>query len=137
MRRLFKSEHIDINLAKRRFSGSDVSDQVELVEAQKYLGMMEPIPLLVPKLNSASLGGHTFRVRHGKALLIFHSSSVEDGQYIGEVYEKGADGRARRALTYRYTEKRGIYEIQVELALGISSSHQILRKCGGVPLFAQ
>lgn len=139
LRRIFKTEHIDIDLAGRRMSGGDVSDHIELVEADRYFGMMSPLALIVPRSNLPTSPEAVIRVNHRRLSLTFRvsDSKKEKGKYSGEVYKKDIDGRLSRVLTYRYTTKKGVYEIQADPALGISSSQLTLRKCGGAPLFAQ
>lgn len=132
--RALTNDYIDIDLRNRRLHASDTSDQIELVNRERFFGMASPLPLLVLRSNVHAI---TPQFSHGKHL--FHIAEDDSGSktYRANVYSRGDDGRLRRVLTYRYTMRDGIQEIRAETALSISSSPQIMKKCGGEPLFGQ
>lgn len=133
---MLRSEYIDIDLGSRRLYASDTSDIIELLSAEHYFGMSKPLPLIVPRSSLLVRGNDAVKVNHGLLSLNFRIPGLGSENYIGQVYKK-ADSRNHLVLTYRYTIKRGVYEIRAEPSLGISSSQLTFRKCGGVPLFAQ
>lgn len=137
IKRMMRSEYVDLDLGARRLYASDTSDVIELLNVEQYFGMTKPLPLIVPRSNLLAPGNAATKVNHGSMSLTFRISGPGSGNYIGQVYEKKANGRMHRVLTYRYSIKRGVYEIQADAALGVSSSQLTLRKCGGAPLFAQ
>jgi hypothetical protein len=130
------NDEVYIDIVRRELRASDTTDVIELSDQKQYFGMIKPLPLLVPKLTHLQTK-EVVRVADGPTFLVFTADGSHAGQYIGQMYKKGEDGRTFRILSYRYTLDGGVYEIRTDEPSGVSSSPLTLVKCGGPPLLAQ
>jgi hypothetical protein len=130
-------EYVDIDLAGRRLRGADVSDHVELVEAEQYFGMIEPLPLLIPKLKLNYPSRYAIRVTHGNISLLFRPIGSSSDEFMGDVYRTLPAGGASHVLTYKYSRRNGVYEIVSKSFARGRQYQQVLHQCGGAKLFRQ
>lgn len=135
--RLLNKNYVDIDISNRRFHASDTSDQIEVINQDHYFGMASPLPLIVMRSDASSSSRTATQFGHAKHLFRLTEDGSQAQAYRMSVYRRDYGGRLQRVLTYIYTISDGIQEIRTEVALGMASSPQKLKKCGGKPLFAQ
>jgi hypothetical protein len=134
IRGLLDQEYIDIDLASRRVIAPDITEHIELVRTDRYFGMLAPLPMLIPKLDSHSWGETETRITHEDLSLVFRPIDRSTGEFVGQMSRTLAGGARRRVLTYRYSARNGVAEFVTDIGV---SSPELLRWCGGAKLFPQ
>lgn len=136
-KKMLGREYIDMDLAVNRIYGPDTSDPIRIVRNETYFGMVEPMPLLVPRLDPRAPIQNEIRIQHGSFLVIFHPTDSQAGEFLGRVSRTSQRGQTNPVLTYRYSRQNGVYEIVTRVRTGDSYYDQVLKRCGGVKLFPQ
>ena len=133
--RVLGRHHIDIDIARGRISGSDVSDSVQIVDTKNYFGLDGPLPLLIPRLGVNT--GDTIQINHENLALKFKRSTPTSDEFVGYMSRISPQGKATPILEYEYTQDQGVYAI-IRRSDSLNPRYiQVLRYCGGAKLYPQ